>query len=57
MPISWIVAPKDLHMFKAFDVRCQIALWEAALIYIPTNSAQMSHVSPNSGQLWALSYF
>lgn len=57
MPISRIVAPKDLHMFKAFDVRCQITLWEAALIYIPTNSAQMPHASPNSGQLWVLSYF
>lgn len=57
MSISRIVAPKDLHMFKAFDVHCQIALWESAVIYIPTNSAQMPPVSPNSGQLWVLSYF
>lgn len=53
---SWIAGPKGLHMLKAFDV-CQIALLGAILIYIPTNSVGMLHISPNPGQLCVLSYF
>lgn len=46
MSRSWIAGPKGLHMFKAFDVYCQIALQVAVLIYIPTNSVCMCPQTP-----------